>query len=135
MKGNKASLRWHSALLGMGVGVVTMVCACAAGAGMMAGGAADPATMDIWAAGILTGSALCAGLAAMLGGGGPVEAALSAGGELVVLIVLNVLLNGGKMEGLPVTILALAGGYGGAVLLRLGKGTGRKRRRGHRKNR
>lgn len=135
MKGIKVSLRWYSALLGTGVGAVVMICACAAGAGMMAKGAADMANMDIWAAGILVGSALCGSLAAMLGGGGPGEAAMAVVGELVVLMALNALLNGGKMEGLGVTVLALAGGSGGAVLLRLGKGNRRNRRRRTRKNR
>lgn len=135
MKGKKISIGWRSALLGTGVGVVTMICACAAGAGMMARGAADMVYMDIWAAGILVGSSLCGALAAMLGGGGPWEGILASLGELVVLLALNALLCGGKMEGFAVTTLALAGGCGGAVLLRLGKGSGRKRRRRPRKNR
>lgn len=135
MKGKKISLQWHSALLGTGVGVVTMICACAAGAGMMVKGAVDQSSMDIWAAGILVGSALCGTLAAMLGGGGPWEGALAALGELVVLLALNAVLCGGKMEGFAVTALALSGGCGGAVLLRLGKGSGRKHRRRTRKNR
>lgn len=134
MKGNKVSIQWRSALLGSGVGVVAMICACAAGAAMMSKGAADPANMHIWSAGILVGSGMCGALAAMLGGG-PWEGALAGLGELVVLIGLNVVLNGGKMEGLAATTLALAGGCGGAMLLRLGKGGGRKRRRRTRKNR
>ena len=135
MKGNKFSIQWHSALLGTGVGVVTMICACAAGAAMMFRGAADLTNMDIWSAGILVGSALCGGLAAMLGGGGPWEAVLAAFVELVVLLALNAVLCGGEMEGFAVTSLALAGGCGGAVLIRQGKGSGRKRRRRPRKNR
>lgn len=135
MRGNKVSVRWRSALLGAGIGVVSMICACAAGAGMMVKGAADMANMDIWAAGILVGSALLGALAAMVGGGGPWECVLAAFGELVVLLVLNAVLNGGKMEGFAVTTLALAGGCGGGVLLRLGRGSGRKRHHRHRKNR
>lgn len=135
MKGNRISIQWRSALLGSGVGVVVMVCACAAGAAMMSKGAADPANMHIWSAGILVGSGMCGALAAMLGGGGPWESALAGVGELVVLLGLNVVLNGGEMEGLAATSLALAGGCGGAVLLRLGKGSGRKCRRRTRKNR
>ena len=135
MKGNKISIRWHSALMGTGVGVVTMICTCAAAAGMMVKGAADMGNMDIWAAGILVGSALCGALAAMLCGGGSWEAVLASLGELVVLIVLNVLLSGGEMEGFAAASLTLAGGCGGAVLLRMGKGSGRKRHRRSRKNR
>lgn len=135
MRGNKISIRWRSALLGAGVGVMSMICACAAGAGMMVKGAADMADMDLWAAGILVGSALCGAFAAMVGGGGVWECALAAFGELVVLLALNAVLNGGKMEGFAVTSLALAGGCGGAVLLRLGQGSGRKRHRRRRKNR
>lgn len=135
MKGIRISIRWSNVLLGVGVGVMVMLCACAAGAAMMAGGTADPKNMDIWAAGILVGAALCGSLAAMLSGGGPSEAMLSAAGEMVVLLALNVLLCGGKMEGVAVTILALAGGCGGAMLLRPGKGRSRKRRRRVPKNR
>lgn len=135
MQGNKISVRWNNALLGTGVGVVTMICACAAGAGMMVRGAADLANMEIWAAGILVGSALCGSLSAMFGGGGPWEGALAGVGEMVVLLALNAVLCGGEMEGFPVTVLALAGGCGGAVLLRIGKGSNRKRRRRMRKNR
>ena len=50
-------------------------------------------------------------------------------GGIVVLFGLNGVLCGGEMEGVAVTVLALAGGCGAAVLLRLGKGGGRKRRR------
>lgn len=135
MKGKQFSVQWRSALLGTGVGVVTMICACAVGAGMMAKGAADVANMELWSAGILIGSSLCGALAAMPGGGGPLEGVLASLGELVVLVVLNMLLNGGKMEGLAVTALALAGGCGAALMIRLGKGNGRKRHRRHRKNR
>ena len=71
----------------------------------------------------------------MLGGGGTVDAVLAALGELVVLFGLNGLLCGGEMEGVAVTALALTGGCGAAVLLRLGKGNGRKRRRHRSKNR
>lgn len=135
MRGNKVMIRWRSALLGMGVGVVSMICASAAGAGMMAKGAADMTHMDIWAVGILVGSALCGVLTAMCADGGMWEGVLAALGELVVLLALNAVLNGGEMEGFVVTTLALTGGCGGAMLLCLGKGSGRKRRHRHRKNR
>ena len=58
-------------------------------------------------------------LAAMLGGGEMPDAILAAGGELVVLLGLNGVLCGGEMEGTAVTILALAGGCGAALLLRM----------------
>lgn len=135
MKGKRLSICWRCALLGTGVGVVTMICACAAGAAMMYRGAADMSDMDIWSAGILVGSALCGTLAAMLGGGGPWEGVLAAIGEVVVLLGLNAVLCGGKVEGFAVTFLAIAGGCGGAVLIRKGRGSSRKHRRRHRKNR
>ena len=135
MKGNKFSIQWRGALLGTGVAVVTMIYSCAAGAAMMFRGAADMANMDIWCAGTLVGSSLCGALAAMLCGGGPWEGAVAVFGELVVLVTLNAVLSGGQMEGVAYTSLALAGGCGGAVLLRMGRRGGRKRRRRPRKNR
>ena len=125
----KGTVLWCSAALGTAVGILTVLCSCAAGAGMMASGTVDVAHMGLWAACTVVGSALCAGLAAMLAGGGAPEAALAAAGELVVLMALNGVLCGGKMEGFAVTALAIAGGCGGAVLLRLGKGSGRRPRR------
>ena len=135
MKGMKVSVRWQAVLLGIGVGVVSVICACAAAAGLMAAGTAGPETMGLWAAAITVGSGLLGSLAAMLGGGGAMDAALAALGELVVLFGLNACLCGGEMEGAAVTVLALTGGCGAAVLLRVGKGSGRKRRRHRRKNR
>lgn len=133
MKGIKLAVRWRSVLLGTGIGVVTMVSACAGAAGLMARGAVEPNAMGLFAAGILVASGLAGGLAALLGGGSPADAALAALGELVVLFGLNAVLNGGKMEGIAVTSLALAGGSGAAVLLRLGKENDRKRRRRRRR--
>lgn len=135
MKGMSISVRWQAVLLGTGVGMVTAVCAGAAGAGLMVRGASDIQSMGLWAAGITVGSGLLGSLAAMLGGGRPMDAALAALGELVVLFGLNGLLNGGEMEGVAVTVLALTGGCGAAVLLRMGRGRGRRQRRRRCKNR
>ena len=129
MKGMKLHVCWQAALLGAGVGMVTVICACAAAAGLLANGAAGLQTIGLWAAGITVGSGLLGGLAALLGGGELPDAILAAVGELVVLFGLNAVLCGGEMEGVAVTVLALAGGCGAAVLLRLGKGHGRKHRR------
>ena len=130
MKGMKMSIRWQAVLLGLGVGMIAVVCGCAAGSGLMVKGAVDLGTKGLWAAGITVGSGLLGSLAAMLGGGGVVDAALAAAGELVVLFSLNGLLCGGRVEGAAVTALALGGGCGAAMLLKMGKGsTGRKRRR------
>ena len=135
MKERKLTVRWRAVVLGAGMGLLAMLCICAAAAAMMAKGNVDPGTMGYWAAGILVAAGLTGGLTALLGGGSPADAALAAVGELVVLIGLNAVLNGGQMEGIAVTTLALAGGCGAAVLLRMGQGSGRKRRRRYRKNR
>ena len=79
--------------------------------------------------GILLASGMVCALASRLGGGGEVEGALAAGGELVVLTILNGALCGWKMEGVSVTILVLAGGCGAAMLLTMNRGYRRKRRR------
>ena len=134
MKGMKTSIRWQSAVLGIGVGMVAVVCGCAAGSALMAKGVADMTTGGLWAAGITVGSGLLGSLAAMLGGGGVMDAALAAAGELVVLFALNSLLCGGQVEGAGVTVLALAGGCGAAMLLRMGQGSGPKKRRRRRKS-
>ena len=135
MKGMKWTVRWRSVVLGLGVGVLTLASACAAGAGLMARGAVDPEMMGLWAAGITVGMGLLGGLAAMLGGGTAVDAALATLGELVVLFGLNGVLSGGEVEGAAVTVLALTGGCGAALLLRTGQGSGRRRRRRTGKNR
>lgn len=135
MKGKIWSVRWQSVALGCGVGMVTAVCACAGAAGLMVKGAVGLQTMSLWAAGITVGAGLLGSLAAMLGGGGPLEGVLAALGELVVLFGLNAVLYDGEMEGVAVTALALAGGCGAAVLLRMGRGSGPKHRRRRRKNR
>ena len=129
MKEIKWSVYWRAALLGTGIGILTMVSACAGTAGLMAGGIVPLESMSLFAAGILIISGLAGGLAALLGGGSVCDAAISAVGEMVVLVGLNAVLSGGKMEGIGVTVLALAGGSGAALLLRMGKGSGRKRRR------
>lgn len=135
MKDLKSAVHWPAAALGASVGMVSMVVAVAAAAGLMAKGRVPLETMGYWAAGILVGSSLLGSLTALGGGGSAADAVLSALGELVVLIGVNAVLNGGEMEGMAVTLLALAGGCGAAVLIRLGKGSGRKRRRRPRKNR
>ena len=133
MKGMKMSIRWQAVLLGLGVGMIAVVCGCAAGSGLMAKGAVDLGTMGLWATGITVGSGLLGSLAAMLGGGGAVDAALATVGELVVFFGLNGLLCGGQVEGATVTALALGGGCGAAMLLRTGKGSGRRNHRRRRK--
>lgn len=135
MKEFKPKIQWGAVLLGTSAGAVAMICLCAAAAGLMAKGAVGLDRMGLFAAGILVVSGLLGGLTALLGGGGPIDAALTAAGELVVLTALNAGLNGGKMEGIAVTILALAGGCGAALLLRIGKGSRRSRGRRRRKNR
>lgn len=133
MKERTGTINFQAAALGAGVGMLSMVVLCAAGAGLMAKGAVSAETMGLWAAGILVGSGLLGGLTARLGGGGRVEAGLTAVGELVVLIAVNLLLNEGKMEGFAVTVLALAGGCGAALLLMAGRGGGRRNRRRRRR--
>ena len=134
MKGMKMSIRWQAVLLGLGVGMIAVICGCAAGAGLMVKGVVDLGTMGLWAAGITVGSGLLGSLAAMLGGGGSVDAALAAAGELVVLFGLNGLLCGGQVEGAAVTALALGGGCGAAMLLKIGQGSGGRKRRRRRKS-
>ncbi|MBE6950795.1 MAG: hypothetical protein E7451_05595 [Ruminococcaceae bacterium] len=129
MKEGKARVSWRAVLLGLGVAMVTVTAVTAIGAGLMARGSLGVEWMDCWSAGILVVSGLLGGLAAMLGGGSAVDAALTAVGELVVLMGLNGVLCGGRMEGFAVTALALAGGCGAAMLLRLNRRSGRKRRR------
>ena len=135
MKHGNFRVRWRSVLLGAGMGVLILVCGCAAAAGLMAKGTVELAHMDLLAVGVLAASALGGCMTALLGGGGIADAALTAAGELVVLLALNAALNGGKMEGAPGTILVLAGGCGAAMLLRLGRTDRRKTRRRRRRNR
>ena len=128
MKEQRFTIRWRSALLGLGIAMVTMAALTALGAGLMVRGLVGPEWMGYWAALILVTSALVGGLAARLGGTAA-DSAVAAVGELVVLMGLNGVLSGGQMEGLVVTALALAGGSGAAMLLGLNRGRGRKRRR------
>ena len=129
MKERKVRINWRAALLGTGVALLTMVCSAAAAAALMSGGAVGVDRMELFAAGILVGCGVIGYLTALLGGGGAVDGALTAVGVLVVLFLLNVLLNGGKVEGAAVTTLALAGGCGAGLLLRLGKGSKPHRRK------
>lgn len=133
MKERGIRISWRAVLLGSGMGLLSMICAAVAAAALMAGGAVGLDRMGLFAAGILVGCGMVGTLTALLGGGGAVDGALTALAVLVVLFGLNLLLNGGEMEGVAVTALALAGGCGAGLLLRLGKGSGR--RRGKRKNR
>lgn len=135
MKLGNIRIRWRSVLLGIGIGSLILVCGSAAAAALMAKGAVDLAHMDLFAVGILAVSALGGCLTALLGGGALPDAALTAAGELVVLLALNAGLNGGKMEGAPGTILVLAGCCGAALLLRLGRTDRRKTRSRRRRNR
>lgn len=129
MKERKIRISWRAVLLGTGVELLTMVCAAAAAAALMAGGAVSLEHMGLFAAGILVVTGMAGALTALLGGGGALDGALTAVGVLVVLLGLNLLLNGGEMEGVAVTALALAGGCGAGLLLRLGKGNGQRRRK------
>lgn len=123
------NVNWRRVLFGTAMGVLAMVCTTAAAAALMTTGNVDVVQMPYWAAGILLAMGMVGGLTALLGGGTPVDAALTAAGELVVLFALNGALFGGQMEGIGVTMLALAGGCGAAMLLRLGQGRDVKRRR------
>lgn len=109
--------------------MMTVVTVTAVGAGLMAKGAVGLQTMAWWSAGILILSGMVCALAARLGGGGEVEGAMAAMGVLVVLTALNGVLCGWKMEGIGVTLLALGGGCGAAMLLGMNRGHRRKRRR------
>ena len=130
MRNGKLRVRWRCVLLGTMIGVLILVCGCAGAAGLMAKGVVDRAHMDLFAAGILVLTALGGCMTALMGEGGPADGALTALGELVVLIALNAALNGGKMEGIGFTALVLTGGCGAALLLRMGaSGRGRPRRR------
>ena len=128
MKNGKIRVRWRSVLLGTGMGTLILVC------GTAAGGVVDVAHMGLLAAGILVLAAVLGGMTALLGQGSGMDAALTGAGELVVLMVLNLALCDGKMEGIGVTILVLAGGCGAAALLRVGGGR-RKPARHRRRNR
>ena len=134
MKNGKLRIRWRNVLLGTGVGVLILVCGTAAAAALMARGAVGLDRMELFAAGILALAAL-GGCLTALPGGGAMDAVLTAVGEMVVLLGLNVGLNGGKMEGVMATVLVLAGGCGGALLLGMGRSGHRRIRRRRRKNR
>lgn len=129
MKEGRRPIEWRAAILGAAAGMMTVVTFCAIGAGLMAKGAVGLESMSWWAAGILLVSGMVCALASRLGGGGEVEGAMAAGGELVVLLALNGVLCGWKMEGIAVTLLALAGGCGAAMLLTLNRRGRRKSRR------
>lgn len=122
-------VNWRAALLGLASGMMAVVVLTAVGAGAMAKGVVDVGYLGYFAAVILVLSGLTGGLSAMVGGGGEADALIAAVGELVVLVGLNAVLNGGEMEGFVVTALAVTGGCGAAVLLRLNRGSGRRRRR------
>ena len=129
MKERKVRLNWRAVALGTGIGLLSMVCACAAGAALLAGGRVGMEQMGLLAAAVLLLSGAAGSLTALLSGGGPLDGAVTALIELVVLFGLNGVLNGGQVEGAAVTALVLGGGCGAAVLLRLGKGSGSRRRR------
>ena len=123
-------VNWRAALLGVAGAMVAVVVLTAGAAGLMVKGTVDVEMMGYFAAGILVLSGLVGGFAAMTGGGGEADALIAAAGELVVLLGLNGVLNGGKMEGIAVTVLAVMGGCGAALLLRMNRrGRSRRRRR------
>ena len=127
MKERSVNVRWQGVLLGLGVGLVTMAALTALGAWLMVRSITGPEWMDYWAAGVLVTAALVGGLAARMGGS-LLDSALAAFGLLVVLVGLNMVLNGGEMEGFGVTCLALAGGSGAAMLLTVNRGSDRRLR-------
>ena len=129
MKEGRRPTEWRAAALGGAAGMMTVVTLCAVGAGLMAKGVVGLGWMDWWSAGILLISGMVCALASRLGGGGEVEGAIAATGVLVVLMVLNGVLCGWKMEGVGVTVLALGGGCGVAMLLGMNRGHRHKRRR------
>lgn len=129
MKEGRRPIEWRAAALGAASGMMTVVTVCALGAGLMCKGAVGVDSMGWWSAGILLASGMVCALAARLGGGGEAEGAMAAAGVLVVLTVLNGVLSGWKMEGVAVTVLALAGGCGAAMLLTLNRGRSRRRRK------
>ena len=129
MKSRTRNLNWRAAALGGAAGMMTVVTITATGAGLMAKGTVGVDSMGWWAAGILLLSGAVCALAARLGGGGEVEGVMAAMGVLVVLTALNGVLCGWKMEGIGVTLLALGGGCGAAMLLGMNRGHRRKRRR------
>ena len=129
MKEGRRPIEWRDAVLGAAAGMMMVVTLCAIGAGLMANGTVGLDSMSWWAAGILLVSGMVCALASRLGGGGEVEGAMAAGGELVVLLALNGVLCGWKMEGIGVTVLALAGGCGAAMLMTVNRRGRRKSRR------
>lgn len=134
MKNGKLRVRWRNVLLGTGMGGLILVCGCAAAAGLLSTGTLGMSHVDLLAAGILAAAAL-GGCLTAAPGGSPADAALTAVGMLVVLLALNAVLNGGKMEGMGVTALVLAGGCGAALLLGMNRSGGRKKSRRRRRNR
>ena len=129
MKEGRRPIEWRAAVLGAAAGMMTVVTLCAIGAGRMAKGSVGLDSMSWWAAGILLVSGMVCALASRLSGGGEVEGTMAAGGELVVLLALNGVLCGWKMEGIAVTLLALAGGSGAAMLMTVNRRGRRKSRR------
>ncbi len=129
MKEGRRAIEWRAAVLGVAAGMMTVVTVCAVGAGLISKGVVGLAWLDYWSVGILIVSGMICTLVAMLGGGGEVEGAMAAMGVLVVLTALNGVLCGWKMEGIGVTLLALGGGCGAAMLLGMNRGHRRKRRR------
>ena len=129
MKEGRRPIEWRAAVLGAAAGMMMVVTLCAIGAGLMVNGTVGLDSMSWWAAGILLASGMVCALASRLGGGGEVEGAMAAGGELVVLLALNGVLCGWKMEGVAVTLLALVGGCGAAMLLTVNRRGRRKSRR------
>lgn len=122
-------VNWRLSLLGTAMGMLAMICITASAAVLMEKGTVNVELMPYWAAGILVVMGVAGGLTALLGGGSAVDAALTAVGEMAVLIPLNLVFSGGQMERIGVTALALGSGCGAAMLLCAGRGRGSGRRR------
>lgn len=122
---------WKRVGIGTGTGVLVMLVLAAAVAGLVSREALAVGAMGWTAAVVLVASAFAGAKMA----GQPLDAALAALGEWVVLFAINAALFGGEMEGIGVTFLALAGGCGAALLLGRGGKKHRRRPRSRRKNR
>ncbi len=129
-------MRWNvrAVLLGTGMGVLMMIVGAAVVAAGMVRGVLSLEAMSYWAAGLLVLGGAMGGLSALLGGGTAVDGGLTLAGMTVVLFALNAGLNGGQMEGIGYSVLALCGGGGAALLLKCRKGRGRRTRRRRKKS-
>ena len=128
MKTQMSAPQWRRIALGSGAGVLTLLTVSGACAGLMAREVIGLDGLRWCAAGAL----LLAGIIAGRTAGGLLDAALAALGVSVVLIVLNIGLFDGKMEGAAFSALALSGGCGASMLLG-GRSGGRRSTRRRKK--